>query len=221
MLEVDAKLKAVIGSNNYYTFNIDRLSTQLVLSFQDNSKFGDLNDHTTKALEGLFRRPSIQLEVLGPTSTIRETISRATKAADAVVRVNINVYGSEDERKDVAQYLSHQKVYLQRPDFQRPGSIYDNPHVLKFPDVEIPSFEYQSEIATHRVETSNDKEGFQEIVNGVYASLTRGTKLSRMEGDSRVETQLLPYVINLLLVNRGVNHVPEPSSFSMRRSSFF
>lgn len=205
MLELDTKLKAANGSNDYCTFNIERPSTRLVLRFQDNTEFGHLNTHISKALEALVQRLSIQLEAVGATSTIREVIGRATKATDADVRVNINVYGSEEARKDVGRHLSDQKVYLQRPECQRPGTIYDNPHVLKFPDLEIPSFENQLEIASHRVKTSDNPENFRKIVDNVYASLTRGTKLNRMEGDSRVETSLLPYVINLLLLNPRAN----------------
>ena len=208
MLEVDTKLKAANGSNGYYYFytsNIERPSAHLVLTFQDNTEFGYLNTHISKALEDLIQRPSIQLEAVGLTRTIREVIGRATKPTDADVRVNINVYGSEEARKDVGRHLSDQKIYLQRPDCQKPETIYDNPHVLKFPDLEIPSFENRSEMASHRVETPHDPESFRKIVDNVYASLTRGTKLNRMEGDSRVETPLLPYVINLLFVNPRAN----------------
>lgn len=194
MSEVDAKLKASSGLlvNDCCTFKIGRSSDQLVLRFQDGTEFGHLNIHTSKALNELFDRPEIQFEALGPTRTILEAIGRSTKAADAVVRVNINVYGSEEASKDVGRHLSEKKVYLQRPDHQPPGSLYDNPHVLKFPDMQSSSLEYQIEAAPGRVLTSNDSENFRKVVSNVYASLTRGSKLNRVEGDDRVETRLLP-----------------------------
>ena len=82
MLDVDAKLNADNRSlvNDYYTFSIEKSLTQLVLRFQDGTEFGHLNTHTSKALEGLTDQPSIQLDALGPTLTLRETIGRATKA---------------------------------------------------------------------------------------------------------------------------------------------
>jgi SWI/SNF-related matrix-associated actin-dependent regulator of chromatin subfamily A3 len=193
MLEVDAKLKASTGSlvNDCCTFNIGKSSEQLVLRFQDGTEFGHLNTHTSKALNELFDQPEIEFEAFGATRTILEAIGRSTKATDAVVRVNINVYGSKEAGKDVGRHLSENKVYLQRPDLQRPGSLYDNPHFLKFPDMQSSSFEYQTETAPGRVLTSNDSENFRKVVSNVYASLTRGAKLNRVEGDDRVKTPLL------------------------------
>jgi hypothetical protein len=203
MLEVDAKLKAGNRSSasDCYTFNIGKIEkplTEVVLKFHDNTVFGILNTHTSKALEGLIDRPSIQFDAFGSILTIRETIGRSTKAIDAVVRVNINVYGSKEEGKDVGCHLSDCKVFLQRPDIQRPGSFYDNPHILKFPDLQISSLEYQLEAAPYRVSTSDDAddaddaERFRKTISNVYASLTRGAKLNRVEGDRRLKTQLLP-----------------------------
>lgn len=201
MSELDAKLKAASGPGDYYTFKIERWFTQLVLKFQDNSEFGQMNIHTSKALEKLLDRPPIHLDVIGSISTIREAIGRATKAADAVARVNINVYGSDVERKEVGRHLSDQKIYLQRPDYPRPGTIYDNPHFLTFPDMEMQRFDNQPVIEPNPVRTTGDREEFRQIVNGVYASLTRSTKLSRIEGDSRVTTKLRPYVLIFLQVD--------------------
>jgi SWI/SNF-related matrix-associated actin-dependent regulator of chromatin subfamily A3 len=194
MLDVDAKLNADNRSpvNDYYTFSIEKSLTQLVLRFQDGTEFGHLNTHTSKALEGLTDQPSIQLDALGPTLTLRETIGRATKASDAVVRVNINVYGSKEASKEAGCHLSVHKVYLQRPDKQRPGTVYDNPHVLKFSDMQMSSPEYQLEITPHHILTRDDAEHFRKTISNVYASLTRGTKLNRIEGDRRLGTQLLP-----------------------------
>jgi SWI/SNF-related matrix-associated actin-dependent regulator of chromatin subfamily A3 len=194
MLEVDAKLRAgnnKSSANDYYTFNIKKVSNQVVLRFQDSTDFGILNTHTSKALEGLIDQPSIQFDALGPILTIREAIGRSTKANDAVVRVNINVYGPKGVGKDVGCHLSDRKVFLQRPDIQRPGSFYDNPHILKFPDMQISSLEYQVEAAPYRTSTSEDAECFRKTISNVYASLTRGAKLNRVEGDRRLKTQLL------------------------------
>jgi SWI/SNF-related matrix-associated actin-dependent regulator of chromatin subfamily A3 len=198
MLDVDTRLKPAHGSNDYYEFNIGS-SPGHVLKFQDNVDFGRVNAHTSKVLENLFSKPSIQIEVFGSRSAIREAIGRATKATDAIARVNINVYGpgeATEVREEVAHHLSGRKIYLQRPDNPRPGTVYDNPHVLKFPDMDISSFVYK-ELAPRRTKVSGDPEKLQKIVDNVYASLTRGSKLNRMEGDHRVETELLAFVLSL------------------------
>src|SRR5580700_4914275 len=153
MLEVDAKLKAGNRSltDDHYTFSIGKSSTQqLVLRFQDGTEFGILNTHTSKALEDLIGRPSVQFDALGSTPAIREAIGKAMKANDAVVRVNINVYGSKEAGKETGLHLSTHKVYLQRPDKPRPESFYDNPHVLKIPGMQMLSLEYPLEVAPSR-----------------------------------------------------------------------
>ena len=194
MLDVESKLKAGsrYSDKEYYTFNAKKSMTQVVLRFQDFTDFGILNAHISNALVGLIDRPSIQFDALGSMLTIRETIGRSTKASDAVVRVNINIYGPREACKDVGRHLSDCKVYLQRPDIQRPGTFYDNPHVLKFPDMQISSFEYQLEAAPDPGSTSDGAECIRKMISNVYASLTRGTKLNRVEGDRRLKTQLLP-----------------------------
>jgi SWI/SNF-related matrix-associated actin-dependent regulator of chromatin subfamily A3 len=194
MLGVDTKLNSgnVSLGSEYCTFGIVKSSTEIYLRFPDNSEFGLLNSHISKALLDLIDRPSIQFDAIASTLTLRETIGRAVKESDAVVRVDINVYGSTDASEAVGRHLSTHHVYLQRPDRKRPGSVYDNPHVLKFADMQMPSHEHQLELVVPRVSTSGDAEQFRQTVSKVYASLTRGTKLNRVEGDRRLGTQLLP-----------------------------
>ena len=194
MLEVDAKLN--VGNESqaagHYAFKIKKSSTQLFLVFPDGTEFGHLNTHISKALEGIFERPSIQFEALAHIITLRETISRATKASDAVARVNINVYGTKEASKDVGRHLSSNKVYLQRPDQQRPSSIYDNPHVLKLPEMQISNVDYLAEGTSDSVSRPDNVEHFRKAVSGVYASLKRSSRLKRLVGDNRLRTPLLP-----------------------------
>jgi hypothetical protein len=194
MLTVDTKLNSSNASldNGYCKFGIMKSSKEIFLRFSDNTEFGHLNSHIGKALLDLIDRPSIQFDAIASTLTLRETIGRALKARDAVVRVDIYIYGSKDDAEAVGRHLSTHHVYLQRPDRERPGSVYDNPHVLKFADMQLPSHEHQSTLEAPRVRTSNDAEQFRHTVSEVYASLTRGTKLKRVEGDHRLRTQLLP-----------------------------
>jgi SWI/SNF-related matrix-associated actin-dependent regulator of chromatin subfamily A3 len=194
----DIVSKLTVGNESqttgYYAFGIKKSSDKLLLTFPDGSEFGLLSTHTAKALEDLVERPSIQFDALAHIITLRETIGRAKKASDAVARVNINVYGSPAARIDVGHHLSAKKVYLQRPDQQRPGSIYDNPHFLKFPEMQIPSIDYKPEGKADGASLSdNDNpEQFRKAISDVYASLKRGSQLKRLEGDNRLRTRLLP-----------------------------
>jgi SWI/SNF-related matrix-associated actin-dependent regulator of chromatin subfamily A3 len=193
MLEVNSKLKSGNGfiAKDQHTFNVGKMSNQLSLNFTDGAVFGLLNNQIGDALKELLSRPSLQFDAIGVTNTILETIGRATRAEEAVVRVNINVYGSKEAQKDVGRHLSSHKVYLQRPDQQRPDSVYDNPHVLKFDDVQMLSLNHNLDVGTQRSSSSNGSE-FQNTVRSVYASLTRGANLKQVEGDRRLKTELLP-----------------------------
>ena len=208
MLDIDKKLTASNPSttNPYYVFSVGWLGKdQLCVNFPDGIQFGLLNTHHSAALKALIDRPSLQFDVIASTNTIREVIGRATKANDAVVKLNINIYGPSEERKYVAEHLTKEKVYLQRPDRQRPDTVYENPHYLQFPDFSIPTTEHQLEVGLNR-QTGSETKDFRKTISNVYASLTRGNKLNVVEGDRRLITQLLRYLgfsSRLLLPDRN------------------
>jgi SWI/SNF-related matrix-associated actin-dependent regulator of chromatin subfamily A3 len=88
--------------------------------------------------------------------------------------------------------LSSQELYLQRPDKLRIGSTYENPHFLSFSDMQISSYENQLDVGNNRAPKLDDAEKFRETISNVYSSLTRGAKLSKIEGDRRLKRTLLP-----------------------------
>ena len=195
MSQLDAKLH--VGNESqavgHYTFGIKKCSDQLVLTFPDGIQLGLLNTHVAKALKDIVELSSVQFEALADIGKLRELIGRVTKASDAVARVNIYIYGSREARKGVGRHLSSNKVYLQRPDQQRYGTRYDNPHVLKLPQMQMPSINYQPDATGHKMSQSDNVEHFRKAVSDVYASLKRSSRLERLEG-ARLKTSLLPYV---------------------------
>jgi SWI/SNF-related matrix-associated actin-dependent regulator of chromatin subfamily A3 len=164
----------------------------LLLLFPDDAEFGLLNNLATKALEDILTWPSIETDATVVIKQLRETLGRATKAADAKTRVSINVYGSVDIKDKVGQRLSKEKIYLQKPDSRKRGTIYDNPHIITFPEFHSPSSEMPQEEELNGIVSSNSVLNFEKTVSQVYASLTRGTNLDRIEGDGRLRTKLLP-----------------------------
>jgi SWI/SNF-related matrix-associated actin-dependent regulator of chromatin subfamily A3 len=194
MLEMDTKLKKNFNYPNHdpCTFGIRQKPDQMALHFPDGTDFGVLNTHTSKGLEDLIQRPDLQFEVIGSIRAILDTIGRVTKAADAVIRVNINVYGPRESSKEVGNHLTSHKLYLQRPDVLRTGSKYENPHLLTFLDMQISSFENQLDVGSIRAPKLDDTQKFRETISNVYSSLTRGANLNKVEGDHRLKTALLP-----------------------------
>ncbi|TVY89545.1 DNA repair protein RAD5B [Lachnellula willkommii] len=215
MSEVDAKLKAnnQHAAGDYYRFSVgtsDHDSTEVVLRFPDHTEFGRLNLHISKALGPLIDPGIVILDAIGTTKALCEAIGRATKLSDARVRIDINVYGSERDAKNVGRHLSSNKVYLQRPDTQRPGTLYNNPHLLKFPDTESLGNNDQIALPLDRFLKFDDAGVLDKTIAGVYASLTRGTKLDKVEGDRRIETKLLPHQQEALdfLIQRENGPIP-------------
>ena len=195
MSTIEARLKKIleIQAEDSCTFDIRKSSDKIVLYFVDGTEFGVLNTHASKAFENYVQLSSFQFEAIGSILIIRETIGRATKATDAVVRVNINVYGPGESCQEVGRHLSSQKLYLQRPDKLRIGSTYMNPHVLSFPDMEMSGYENQLDVGSNRAlkPISDNADKFRETISNVYSSLTRGAKLSKIEGDRRLRMKLL------------------------------
>jgi SWI/SNF-related matrix-associated actin-dependent regulator of chromatin subfamily A3 len=194
MSQIELKLNSgnMVVVAGYFVFGIERPSTQVVLKFPDGTEFALLNTHTAKVLNNVIDLPEVQLEAIANPTTLRETICRATKASDATLRVNINVYGSKETRTEVGRHLSAGKVYLQHPDQQRPGSIYDNPHVLMFPGIQVQSVDSKPQKIGESKLRGDDNSPFQEVVSQLYASLKRSSHLKRLEGDDRLRTTLLP-----------------------------
>jgi len=165
----------------------------IVVIFPDKTVFGELNESLSEVVLKLLEHPLLHFEVLANLSTVIETIGKAEKATEAVVRVDINMYGPRSQRKEIGQKLSKSRIYLQRPNYRRQDSIYDNPHFLQLPNVEVNNTEIlmmpgvQSEKGTE----VDKEEQFKRTIGNVYASLTRSRHLHGLEGDDRLKTPLL------------------------------
>jgi SWI/SNF-related matrix-associated actin-dependent regulator of chromatin subfamily A3 len=194
MSEVESKLNSEVTSQavGQWSFGITKHIPQLYLTFPDGTQFGLLNERTTKALDNIIDLPSVQLEALVDLVALRETMCRAIRASDATIRVNINVYGTREARKEVGDLLSRSKIYLQHPDQIRGTSIYDNPHVLQLPGMETSSQSLKPDGVVESASKADKTGQFKSAISNVYASLKRSSHLKRMEGDNRLRTPLLP-----------------------------
>jgi SWI/SNF-related matrix-associated actin-dependent regulator of chromatin subfamily A3 len=193
MPQLDAKLHCpeMERRGNKFVFSLHNSIEHIVVRFYDATEFAILNTQLAKALRGVIDQPSILLEVFADTIATRDIIRKAKKASDALVRININVYGPLQLRDMIATHLTAHKVWLQHPEDQQQGTLYDNPHTVKFVDLpeadssflEMPNGDPEVMVTEH--------ERFKQDISHVYASLTRDSQLKTVEGDSRI-TPLLP-----------------------------
>lgn len=195
MADLDSKLSTGGGHpyEGQYEMSVTKSDDQFLVMFPDETVLGELNSQMEKALESLVGQ-QVSYQVLAPIRAIRETISRATKEKDAIVRVNINLYGSQSISDQIGRELSAHKVYLQRPDFLRHGFLYDNPHVLKLPNFQLPSNPIVGRIEMDERNSETQKaEDFKKTISDVYSNLKRSHRLVGLEGDDRLRTPLLQH----------------------------
>jgi SWI/SNF-related matrix-associated actin-dependent regulator of chromatin subfamily A3 len=217
---VDSKLGLGGGHPipGHFQMGINRAEDRYLISFPDGTLFGEANVLLEEALQRIEEeRHDVDLEVFAPIRPIRETISRATKEKEAVVRVNINIYGPRSVVQEIGSILSAKKLYLQRPDYIRPGLIYDNPHVLRLGNI-IQSFNGQDmEMHTAKQQESEvaKAEAFQKTIDTIYSSLTRGQDLAGLEGDNRLKTQLLIHQKQALDFMTQRENGPIPEKFRL------
>ncbi|KAH7386875.1 SNF2 family N-terminal domain-containing protein [Phaeosphaeria sp. MPI-PUGE-AT-0046c] len=195
MLDLDNKLSAAAPSPipGHALLNITRPDTQWFVTFDDGHVLGEVNVSLEQALNSITeQRYMLEFEVFAPVRAIRETISRATKDKDAIVRVQISIYALPSIAQHIGRELSKLKIYLQRPDYLRKGAEYDNPHELKLvhrPNSGLDIMIQAEDISSEKVVSDTLKQTIAEV----YSSLTRDKNLKGLEGDERLKTRLLPH----------------------------
>jgi SWI/SNF-related matrix-associated actin-dependent regulator of chromatin subfamily A3 len=194
MEEAAAKLRFIRrhSKTGYSFFGLTKSVDELVVSFQDGTTFADVNAHLVTVLGPLVDNQKLQFEAVADIDSLQELIDRSVKANDAVGRFNINIYGPESLCQEVGDALSTKRVYLQRPDHQRPGTVYNNPHFLKVPDIQLLPQELIPVQNSARKTTTTDKgDDFRKTIANVYSGLKRGKGLNRVKRDRRIITPLL------------------------------
>ena len=194
MSTVLAKLNAreTLRRGNDYVFLVKRLPDRTSLTFQDDLELGALSMNIAAAINSALEKFKVDLEALLEVSSLHQLIDRAKKANEAVARVNIYVYGTRKESKGTGKLFSERKIYLQKPDSQRPGIAYENPQVIHFDNMQTLSTEYSHMERRTNPRKSNGADNLDEEVGEIYASLKRASRLRRLEGENCLKTQLLP-----------------------------
>jgi len=221
---VDSKLSSGGGHPlpGFYQMSLSQQEERFRILFEDGTALGEANIQLEQALNDIAKQNYyLEFEVFAPIMPIRDTILRATTDKEAIVRVHVNVYGSQGLVRAIGQQLSHNKIYLQRPDYIRPGISYDNPHILKLVQFQQPFIDQTlMKKEEKQQESEADKaEAFQKTINTIYSSLTRNQKLDGLEGDERLKTQLLHHQRQALDFMCQRESGPIPEEFSLWRVS--
>ncbi|CAO2649604.1 Nn.00g069890.m01.CDS01 [Neocucurbitaria sp. VM-36] len=213
MIELDCRLNLdnTDAMDGHMKLKLIQHQTHFFVAFPDDTVLGEVNAQLEKALMSIAEQQyRVDCEVFASVGAIRETIDRATKEKDAVVRMQVDIYGPRAVAQKVGKEFSQHKIYLQRPKIVRHGASYENPHILI-----LPGFQPSPAAVVHQAEEKMpDKsaaEIFKKTITNVYSSLTRGQDLRGLEGDDRLKTPLLLYQKEALefMTQRESGPIPE------------
>ncbi|CAM1506220.1 Fc.00g058610.m01.CDS01 [Cosmosporella sp. VM-42] len=197
-------------SSNIQILSLRYQADHILLHLPNGTEFGCLRQPITRALKPLLERKDLDFEAIALLDLLRKRINRADKAGDAIVPVDINVYGPRDKLDDIGKKFSSQKIWLQRPRYHKKNILYENPHVIRFPDLEdtmqLEELQNESLTATRRTEDQ-----VLQMVSEIHASTHRAQDLERVSGDRRLLTRLLEHQERALsfMIQRESGQVPE------------
>lgn len=199
MQVIHSKLSEI--ETTYERFKIKKKDDHVLLSFHDaddddkNGKFGYLRSAVGKTLMPLLSMPNVNLEPIGQASNLKDIIGRANKAAEAIAKVDINLYGPRCTAKEVGDTLSRGKLWLQKSHHMKRDVIYDNPHFLRL-ELSGVSIQPTQPVSQSRNEGPAGKqrrqERLQKLVREVYNSIDRSRNLDKVNVGGLVTQELLP-----------------------------
>lgn len=190
---IDSKLGK--SSAGYERFELNERQDHVLLCFPDDGEeFGYLRSGVGKTLAPLLAKSYVEFEPIATTSNLKETIGRANKPAEAMVKVGMNVYGRRWAAAEVGDALSRGKLWLQKPGHARRGVVYDNPHFLplKINGVQVQPVQPVNRVPNEGLAGKKHREGrLRKMVEEVYKSLGSTRHLDMVEGGNRVAAELL------------------------------
>lgn len=193
MSVLDAKLRPTQETTHIQRFQIKVKTDHAHLLFHDDVEFGYLRPHMTKGLDKLLASTSFYLEAVGETDVLRETIGRAAKPSEALVRVGIIIYGPPSEANDIGSHLSEHKLWLQTPDYPRRDVDYKNPHVLEFGGLGLSDIDKPKDLTQRAAPKPRSEEThLRQTMNEVYNSTRRQEGLTQIAVSGHFKTPMLP-----------------------------
>ncbi|RSL69376.1 hypothetical protein CEP53_002228 [Fusarium sp. AF-6] len=199
MPAVNERLKGP-SQSRYQRFTLkeqkDHREHAFLLFSDDELTFGHLRSGTGKALLPLMQLPNVKFEPVGETAKLLDVIDKANKPGDAIVKVNIDVYGPRSSSSTVGKDLSQAKLWLQKSDTMAEGYEYDNPHFLRI-DIDrsedVPVQPVQQVVSNSATRKQTREEQLRKMVEEVYKTVGSNRDVDRVEGGDRVTRELLDH----------------------------
>ncbi|KAF9878016.1 DNA repair and recombination protein rad5c [Colletotrichum karsti] len=193
MTIIDTKLtEAVKSGKTHQRFTLSEQQDHVLLAFKDGTDFGYLRSGPGKSLSPLLTQSSVEFEPIAPTATLRETIGRAKKPVEAMVKVDINVYGPRRLAQNIGDKLSEGKLWLQKPSHKRREVDYENPHMLQLDDLEDLTLEPVREVnGGAQAKRRSRENNLSDMMKEIYESLNRTRHHDKAERAEGLRNELL------------------------------
>lgn len=168
------------------SFNIAKGMTEFEVHFDDGVSFGILDQHNSGTLDKIVDYPLVQMNGQAEANAIKSVINKAPKASDAVIRIDIDIYGPMSLSEEVGTSLSVRKAWLQRPN--APKFPYRNPQTIAFKNMTAENIRIPNNLIQAKERSTRD---FRKSITEIYSTLRRDKDLSRVQGDVGLRTHLL------------------------------
>lgn len=195
MPTIHSKLISALSEHQH--FSLKEQEDHVFLTFPtDETEFGFLRSAEGKTLSVVRSRPGVAVEAVARASALCETIARATKPADAMVKVDISVRGPRAQASAVGDELSRGKLWLQEPEeaYRDAGMVYENPHFLRLNIREgalRPVVLVEKGGSGEGVKKRRREEQLRRMVEDAYRTVEENRHLDRIEAGERVSQPLL------------------------------
>ncbi|OTA02518.1 hypothetical protein A9Z42_0029100 [Trichoderma parareesei] len=213
MQTIHARLNA--SEAVYERFSITTQDNHVVLRFHDVDKdFGYLRSAVGATLSPLLAMQGLEFEPVALVSELLRIIGHASKASDAIVKVDIDIYGPPSAGTQVGDALSDGKLWLQKSGHMRGGFVYDNPHFLRLKTNGVqpqPTEPVRQSASNGLANRRNREERLRKLVEEVYSSLNRNRQVDAADAGDRVAQKLLRHQEEALgfMLERESGHINE------------
>jgi hypothetical protein len=199
MSELSRKLESLVGEPGMKTCMVqlgplesfDRSDPldRVCLVFPDNAVLGQAEDKRRRSIPRLLSMSSLNLEAMFSPASLLARLRTITSKKDAIIFVDINIYGPASQAAQVGDHLAKYGVWLQKPDHLKRSVRYENPHKIQFPEL------LQEEVVIQNVPAPTELADGRilQLEQAVLAESQRTSHQKGTAGDIRLKTKLLPH----------------------------
>ncbi|KAK8040667.1 hypothetical protein PG991_000455 [Apiospora marii] len=199
MAEAREKVVQVDGKGEGLMYSVGPSDNYVMLNFPDGSPFAQVNEGTSKALSSVFGITGVYVLAFTTGQAVEHVLRRAKTPGQAVMAVDLNIYGPKSKLDEVGRELSTNKAFLQDPDKGTDNMEYNNPHIISFTGIAEPDqdsssarWDLQQVQGRGKPARSSAKE-MQQTASNIYHSLTRFRALEKVSTVANVITPLLEH----------------------------